>query len=47
MKVVYFMLAPVNSLAIGECGALWAWNFSAMAASIWRPLFGRMRKIKG
>jgi hypothetical protein len=22
--LIYFMLAPVNSLAIGECGALWA-----------------------
>jgi hypothetical protein len=23
--LIYFMLAPVNSLAMGECGALWAW----------------------
>ena len=23
--LIYFMFAPVNSLAIGECTALWAW----------------------
>jgi hypothetical protein len=23
--LIYFMLAPVNSLAIGECSDLWAW----------------------
>ena len=32
--LINFMLAPVNSLAIGECGALWAWILPTMAASI-------------
>jgi hypothetical protein len=32
--LIYFMLAPVNSLASGEYGALRAWNSPTKAASI-------------
>ena len=26
--LIYFMPAPANSLAMGECSALWAWILS-------------------
>ena len=45
--LIYFMLAPVNFACNRRVRRAVGVDAPAMVASIWRPLFGRTRKIKG